>query len=170
MSRRIHVLLASVLVVASLSSFLTAGLALSAEAPTEKFGDLQQAIAELRWEAGQDRRTIVKANMLLTSSEATLFWPLYDEYRDARYGLGDRKVKLISEFLAKRDAMSEDDATALSKESFSIQKDTLSVKEKYFAKMSKTLSARTVARFFQIDQKLDAAVDLELASRIPLVH
>jgi hypothetical protein len=36
--------------------------------------------------------------------------------------------------------------------------------------MSKVLSARTVARFFNIDEKLDAMVDLTLAARIPLVQ
>jgi hypothetical protein len=36
--------------------------------------------------------------------------------------------------------------------------------------MSKELSARTVARFFQIDSKMDAVVDAELAARIPLIH
>lgn len=170
MFRRTHLILAFAFAVIGFGSLLSGGIALSAGAQPEKFGDLQQAIAELRWEAGQDRRAIVKANMLLTNSEATIFWPLYDDYRDARYPLGDRKLKLIQDFLAKRDGMSEDDAAALSKESFSIQKDTISLKEKYSSKMSKSLSARTVARFFQIDNKLDAAVDLELAARIPLVH
>jgi hypothetical protein len=28
----------------------------------------------------------------------------------------------------------------------------------------------TLARFFQIDQKLDATVDLALATQIPLIH
>ena len=36
--------------------------------------------------------------------------------------------------------------------------------------MSKVLSSRTVARFFQIDQKLDAIVDAGLAANIPLMH
>jgi hypothetical protein len=36
--------------------------------------------------------------------------------------------------------------------------------------MTKVLSERTVARFFQIDQKLDAASDIALAANIPLVH
>ncbi len=46
----------------------------------------------------------------------------------------------------------------------------LSVKETHIGKMSKVLFARTVARFFQIDQKLDAIVDLKLAVNIPLMH
>jgi hypothetical protein len=36
--------------------------------------------------------------------------------------------------------------------------------------MGKVLSARTTARFFQIDAKLDAVVDAALAGRIPLIH
>jgi hypothetical protein len=43
----------------------------------EKFSDFAPAIAELRQEAGQDRRNIVKANMLLTETESARFWPLY---------------------------------------------------------------------------------------------
>ncbi len=136
----------------------------------EKFSDLEPAIAELRQEAGQDRRIITQANMLLTPTEGLQFWPLYDQYRTEQNKVSDRKVRLITDFLAKRDAMTEDDAHALNKDYLKIEKDKIAVKEKYVAKMSKVLSARTVARFFQIDQKLDAVVDLALAVNIPLIH
>jgi hypothetical protein len=170
--QRKHYFYAFVIAVASIGSLLPVGSARSAEAAasTEKFGDMQQAIAELRQEAGQDRRAIVKANMLLTNSEATLFWPLYDEYRGEREKIGDRKVKVITDYLAKRDSMTQDEATELTKEYLSVQKDTVDLKEDFYKKMSKTLSPRTVSRFFQIDQKLDAATDLVLASKIPLIH
>ena len=39
-----------------------------------------------------------------------------------------------------------------------------------YGKMSKELLARTGARFFQIERKLDAAVDVALAANIPLMH
>ena len=158
---------------AGITAMLGSGGAAAADAKpvlNEKFGDFEQAIADLRQEANQDRRLIVKANMLLLESEAATFWPLYDEYRAARNNLGDRKARLITDFLAKRDSMTQDEAKDLTKELFSIQKDTISVKEKYYSRMSKVLSARTVARFFQIDQKLDAVVDVALAARVPLIH
>jgi polyhydroxyalkanoate synthesis regulator phasin len=75
------------------------------------------------------------------------FWPLHDAYRTERNLLGDRKVRLITDYLAKRDTMNEDDARRLTREFFSNEKDRVAVKEKYIAKMSKVLSARTVARF-----------------------
>ena len=136
----------------------------------EKFSDFGPAIAELRQEAGQDRRNIVRANMLLTETESARFWPLYDQYRAERRKIGDRRVRLITDFLAQKNSMSEDEAKALAMEDFAIEKDTSELKAKWYEKMTKVLSERTVARFFHIDGKLDAAADLALAANIPLIH
>jgi Spy/CpxP family protein refolding chaperone len=136
----------------------------------EKFSDLAPAIAELRQEAGQDRRNIVRANMLLTETEGAQFWPLYDEYRAERQKVGDRRVRLITDFLAQQNSMSEDEARALANEDFAIEKDTSELKAKWYKKMAKVLSDRTVARFFHIEEKLDAVADLALAANIPLIH
>ena len=136
----------------------------------EKFSDFAPAIAELRQEAGQDRRNIVRANMLLTETESARFWPLYDEYRAERQKIGDRRVRLITDFLAQQNAMSEDEARVLANQDFAIEKDTGELKAKWYKKMTKVLSERTVARFFHIDGKLDAAADLALAANIPLIH
>jgi len=136
----------------------------------EKFSDFAPAIAELRQEAGQDRRNIVRANMLLTETESARFWPLYDEYRAERQKIGDRRVRLITDFLAQEHSMSEDAARALANEDFAIGKDTSELKAKWYKTMTKVLSERTVARFFHIDEKLDAAADIALAANIPLIH
>jgi hypothetical protein len=136
----------------------------------EKFSDFAPAIAELRQEAGQDRRIIVRANMLLTETESARFWPLYDEYRAERQKIGDRRVRLITDFLAEQNSMTEDKARALANEDFAIEKDTSELKAKWYAKMTKVLSERTIARFFHIDEKLDAAADIALAANIPLIH
>ena len=136
----------------------------------EKFSDFAPVIAELRQEAGQDRRDIVRANMLLTETESARFWPLYDDYRAERKKIGDRRVRLITDFLAQQNSMTEDQARALANEDFAILKDTSELKTKWYKKMTKELSERTVARFFHIDEKLDAAADIALAANIPLIH
>jgi hypothetical protein len=160
------------LVLISGTVLLSAAPARAADAPivNEKFSDLEPAIQMLRTEVGQDRREIVKGAMLLTPSEGLIFWPLYDAYREEMSKLGDRRVRLITDFAANRNAMSEDEAARMTKEALAIDKDKISVREDYVKKMSKVLSARTVARFFQIDAKLDAIVNAQLAARIPLVH
>jgi hypothetical protein len=159
--------------IASASGLLAASPTLADPARpivNEKFSDFAPAIAELRQEAGQDRRNIVRANMLLTETESARFWPLYDEYRVERQKIGDRRVRLITDFLAEQNSMTEDKARALANEDFAIERDTGELKAKWYAKMTKVLSERTIARFFHIDEKLDAAADIALAANIPLIH
>ncbi|HKD53918.1 MAG TPA: hypothetical protein VKB72_06820 [Steroidobacteraceae bacterium] len=161
----------AVIGVAALATLFGATAGLAADATVnEKFADLEPAIKMLREEVGQDRREIVKKNMLLTESESARFWPLYDEYRAARNKIGDRRSRLITDYAANRRSMSEDEAERLTKEAFQIEKDKVELKQEYYKKMSKALSARTAARFFHIDSKLDTAVDAALAANIPLVY
>jgi hypothetical protein len=156
----------------ALCALLTPALALAADKPVvnEKFSDLEPAIQMLRSDVGKDRREIVKANMLLTPSEAARFWPIYDQYRADMTKLGDRRVKLITDYAANRNSMSEEEANRLLKEALDIDKERTELKESYVKKFNKELSARTTARFFHIDQKLDAALEASLAARIPLVY
>jgi hypothetical protein len=159
--------------IAGASALLAASPALGDPARpivNEKFSDFAPAIAELRQEAGQDRRNIVKTNMLLTETESARFWPLYDEYRAERKKIGDRRVRLVTDFLAHQNSMTEDEARTLANEDFAIEKDSSELKTKWYKKMTKELSERTVARFFHIDEKLDAAADIALAANIPLIH
>ena len=155
-----------------LCALLTPSLALAADKPivNEKFSDLEPAIQMLRDEVGKDRRDIVKANMLLTNSEAARFWPIYDKYRADMQKVGDRRVKLITDYAASRDAMSEDEANRLLKEALDIDKQRTEVKEDYIKKFEKEVSARTTARFFHIESKLDAVGDAVRASKIPLIY
>jgi hypothetical protein len=162
----------SLLCLAALCSLIGPIASLAADAPppmNEKFTDLEPSIKMLRAEFGQDRRDIVASAMLLTPSEGEKFWPLYDEYRAAQHKVGDRKLKLISDFIAHRESMSEDQAEKLTEEALAVEKKRTSIKEDYVSKMAKELSARTVARFFQIDSKLDAVVDVAIAARVPLI-
>ena len=159
--------------IGALGALMTPGFALAADKPVvnEKFADLQPAIEMLRKDVGRDRREIVKANMLLTNSEAARFWPIYDEYRAEIHKVGDRRLKVITDYAANRDSMSEDEANKLAREWLDAEKERVNVKEDYLKKFQKEgLSARTTARFFQIDQKLDSAVDAALAAHIPLIY
>ena len=157
----------------ALCALLAPALALAADKPVvnEKFSDLEPAIQMLRQDVGKDRRAIVKANMLLTNSEAERFWPLYDQYRAEIHKVGDRRLKVITDYAANRDSMSEEEANRLAREWLDAEKERVGIKEDYLKKFQKEgLSARTTARFFQVDQKLDAAVDAALAARIPLIY
>ena len=136
----------------------------------EKFADLEPGIQMMRSEIGKDRRDVVKAAMYLTDTEAKVFWPIYDKYRAEQSKVNDKRVKLISDYLANQKGSSQDQAEDLMKEAIKNEEERTEVKQDYMKKMGKELSKRTTARFFHIDYKLDTVVDAALAARIPLIH
>ena len=97
------------------------------------------------------------------------FWPAYKEYRSEIEKLGDRMAKLIAAYAANFQTMDDTKADAFFKEWMALERDKVTVREKYVPKIRAVLPAQKAARFFQIENKLDAIVNVTLASEIPLV-
>jgi hypothetical protein len=108
--------------------------------------------------------------MDLDEKEARAFWPLYREYRLAMGKVGDRLVNVITTYAENYPDISDEMASKLLNEYLAIEKARTSVKSKYVPRFRKILPARKVARFFQVDNKLDAAINAELAEQVPLVR
>lgn len=115
------------------------------------------------------RQAIVTAAMQLTADESQAFWPLYHEYRAAVRKVDDRSVALITGYSEQFDTMTDEIAQAMVKEFLAIRQAELDVTKKYLKRFQKILPASKVARFFQLENKLDTVIDYELASEIPLV-
>lgn len=131
--------------------------------------DTWTAIQQLQSEIKADRLLVVSTNLPLTDAESKAFWPIYKEYRTEVEKLGDRTAKLITAYAANIDAMNDTKAEAFFNEQLAIDRDRLALKEKYVPRVRKVLPAAKAARFFQIENKLDAVVNVSLASEIPLV-
>jgi hypothetical protein len=65
--------------------------------------------------------------------------------------------------------MTDTKADAFFKDHLAIDRERLMVRETYVPKVRAVLPAQKAARFFQIENKLDAIVNVALASEIPLV-
>jgi hypothetical protein len=156
---------AKVLVCALLGTWL----AMPADAQVnEKFADLNDEIELVRSLAQRDRQTIVKDAMVLTETEAQSFWPLYNEYRGAVREVQNQLVKVVTDYAAAYQTLTDEQAKSLVKASMNYQESLLDVRRKYLVKFEKVLPAVKVARFYQIENKLDAIVNLALAADIPL--
>jgi hypothetical protein len=115
------------------------------------------------------RQALVTAAMDLDGGEAEKFWPLYRDYRNEMAKVGDRLVKLINEYADVYDNISDEQAGRMLDEYLSIQRATGEVKAAYVPRFRQILPARKVARFFQVDNKLDVVIQSQLAAGIPLV-
>lgn len=142
------------------------GLILMTPALAQTATDIQLTRAEIQ----KARQEFVAAGMQLTEDEALAFWPVYRDYRVEMARLGDRLVKVITEFAASNATLNDEQATRLLDEYLDIRTRDLSVKKKYVGVFRKVLPAPKVTRFFQLENKLDAVVQYELGAEIPLAR
>jgi hypothetical protein len=131
--------------------------------------DQWTAIQQLQADLKADRQAVVAANLPLTEGEARAFWPVYKEYRGEVEKIGERLASLVTAYAANYATMTDTKADAFFNESLAIERDRLAVREKYVPRVRAVLPAQKAARFFQIENKLDAIVNVTLASEIPLV-
>jgi len=142
-------------------------LALALAAPA--MAQVANEIALTRKVVETERQAIVAENLGLSESQGQSFWPLYRGYMGERAVIGDRRVAAIRTFAESYDTMDDAKANGLVDEVLAIQKADNDVKKKWIAKMRKVLPGTTVARFFQIENKLDAFTQAALADEIPLL-
>jgi hypothetical protein len=117
-----------------------------------------------------DRHQIVQNAMSFTPSELEAFKPVYREYREKVEALGDRKVKLISRVMDGYSSLSDAQAKQLTDEWLKIQGEELALKRTYIERLRKVLPEKKVARFFQLENKLDAALLYNLAGTVPMIE
>lgn len=114
------------------------------------------------------RRILVSGALPLSDAEANAFWPLYDAWEKERRPLDEQANKLLANFLGGAATMTDAQAKALVDEELNLEEARLKLRRTYFGRMAKAIPGRKVARFFQIDNKLDAAVRADVAKQVPL--
>lgn len=117
-----------------------------------------------------DKKLLVAQNMQLTEAEAGKFWPLYEQYQDELFILRMRSLKLIEAYTEKYESMTNEVAKKLLDEYLAIEGLRQKVRQAYLPKFRKVLPDIKVARYYQIENKINAVVNYELAARIPLLE
>jgi hypothetical protein len=167
MTRRI-VLLGGCLLVAALGM----QPALGQEQPkeSEEKAQVAEEIRLTREVINNERQAIVTRAMDLTPGEMQRFWPLYRDYRLAASKVGDRIVTLVNTYADNHQDLTDKVANQLLTEFVRIEAERARLKTQYLPKFKKVLPIKKVARFYQIENKLDTALLAELTEAIPLAR
>lgn len=150
--------------------FLTA-LVLLLTSSTTVFAQtaIDDQIELARQAANTDRKALLLGNVHFTSGESDAFWPAWKEYRAAMVANGDRMIALIKDFAVNYENMDNLKADKMMTDYFSIKMQDLVIKQNFAKKINNFMPAKKVMRIMQIESKLDAAIQLQLAAEIPLV-
>ena len=133
-------------------------------------GDILDEIALTRAAIQTRRQAIVPSAMDLTAPESQAFWPLYRDYRTDMAKVDDRLVNLIIVYAGNYNSLSDDMAAKLMNDYLDVERARLDIKTQYVPRFLGVLPATKVARFYQVDNKLDKKIQAELAAEIPLTR
>jgi hypothetical protein len=116
-----------------------------------------------------DKKLVIATDMQFTEAEAKVFWPVYEGYQKEQAKLYERAKNLVGNYAKNYETMTDKMAKKLLDDFMSIESDRLKLKKEYLPKFRKVLSEKKVARYYQLENKIDAIVNYEVAKVIPLV-
>ena len=140
-----------------------------AQRETESGVEVDKDLALMRRNIRADKKKIIAANLPLTETEATKFWPVYDEYVAEMTKHNDEFYGIIREYAAHQKTITDAQASSMIKRWVEIQIGQAQTRQKYIPVFERVIPAKTVALFFQIDRRLYIVLDLQVASEIPLI-
>ena len=160
MKARIRIYPFFIVLVAMLTVFIVPSMA------QEKPADNMQLVRE---KIKTDKKLFIAQNMNLTESEAKVFWPVYEDYQKELDKLVDKTVKLIDNYATNFQTMTEEAAKGLIDGYLAIETERVTFMKSFLPKFRKVLPEKKVARYYQLENKIDAVVNFGLAKQIPLV-
>lgn len=119
-----------------------------------------------------DKKAIVAANMDLTDEQAAKFWPIYDAYQMDLQGINQRTMSMIKSYAEayNSDSLTDEKAEKLIAEAIQIREDQAAMQKTYAQRLQGAVPAVQAARYLQIENKIRAVVDYDLADTIPLAE
>lgn len=115
------------------------------------------------------KKAIIVDNMGFTEDESESFWPVYNEFQQAKQKLNERTIKAVRDYMENYETMTNEKAEAFLREYLAIEKERTDLKSAFLPKFLKVLPARKVARYYQMENKIETIVKYELIKEVPLV-
>ena len=117
-----------------------------------------------------EKKAAIAEGMELSDTEITPFWELYNEYNSKLSQTQNQRVALIKDFAKNYETMTNEKADEIMKSFFKYQQEIVKLRKSYYSRFKKILPSSKAARYFQLENKIQALVDAELAMQIPLIE
>ena len=131
--------------------------------------ELDKNIELMRANVRYEKSKWIRSNVPMTEREAEVFWPLYRRYQMELTKVGEERMTLIKDYAAHHENLIDSKARALLDQSFAIDSKLQTLRRIYKNEFLTVLPPKVVARFFQVEHRLNLLIDLEVAAQIPLI-
>ena len=152
-----------------LLAFAAVDVTVQAQRETANGVEIEKNLDLLRRDIRAEKKKLIAANVTLTEDEATKFWPVYDQYVAEMTKHNDEFYGVIKEYAENQKTITDEQASKMIKRWAEIQIGQAQTRQKFIPLFEKVVPAKVVARFFQIDRRLYALLDLQVSSLVPLI-
>lgn len=153
-----------------------AGLSALAQAPAQAPADVETGrpvtdddIAVLRQDVQASKTDIITRSMGFTDEQSKAFWPVYREYANEQQKIGDQRVSLIKDYAANYDKIDDTQAQSYLSRALKYEDEMAKLRRSYVSKFEKAIGAKQTAKFYQVDNRLNLLVNVQLANLLPII-
>lgn len=108
-------------------------------------------------------------NLELKTSEAELFWNIYDSYEEELKPAGNARIALMREIIKSEGKMPAEEIDKKIMEAIKLQKKRRSLRVKYYKIYKKKMGVEIASQFYQLDQYISTLVTASLNEGMPFV-
>jgi hypothetical protein len=116
------------------------------------------------------KKQVIAANLTLTDSEATKFWPVYEQYSAEFAKINDTRAALVEEYADQYGTQTDEQADSLVRRWLDVDIAAAQLRQKYVPVFRKVLPGKKAATFFQLDRRISMMIDVQLTSQLPLMQ
>jgi hypothetical protein len=133
-------------------------------------GNLSESDFELmRSDIRTKKATMIADRMKFSDQEAAAFWPIYRQYETELAAINDKKVSIMKEYMSHHASLNDKRAKQLAEDVFDVDQRTLDLRGKCFGALEKTLPAKTIVRWLQLERRLQLLVDAQITQDFPAI-
>jgi hypothetical protein len=127
-------------------------------------------MAALRTAVKNDKRAFVEATLKLTPAEAKRFWPIYDAYQRNLDMTNRQRVVVVEDLISLDKPLSDLYARNLANELLLADESEIKARRAMQSKVMKAIAPNKAARYVQLESKIRATQQYDIAQTIPLVR
>lgn len=140
------------------------------QAPARGEVDKDQRLALMRQDIQSIRKKLIADNLNLTVTEATKFWPVYEEYSTDFGKIDQNRSVIVKEYSESFGSVTDEQADNLIRRWLDTDISAAQLRQKYVPIIRTVLSGKKAATFFQLDRRISMMIDVQIMSQIPLVQ
>lgn len=135
----------------------------------DKAGDFTDMQA-LRQAVKNDKRALVASMLNLSDSEAKRFWPIYEAYQREIDNNGRRRGVALQEMMFRDRPMTNPAAKQYATELLAVDEALMRARRTMRNRVMRALPAVKAARYMQLEEKIRAVQDYDVAATVPLAR